>query len=323
MPTVENRDARFMQSLLAASEDCIKVLTLDGGLAFMSEGGQRTMEVSDFNAIKGCPWPDFWTGQGKGDVAIALSEANAGRSSRFQGYANTMAGRSRYWDVQVSPILGPDGRPEAILSVSRDITALKEAEDRLRLIMGETQHRMKNTLAMVRAIATQTLSSDQDLAETKKNFLARIAALDDAQSVLTRGDWERAAISKVITTAITPHAPVSRFAIAGPDLELSSKCAMGLALGLHELATNALKYGALREPAGQVMVNWSVADDRFRLHWSEQGGPGVSEPTRKGFGTRVIEKALAGYFNGTATILYNADGLRFALDAPASELTAD
>lgn len=323
MPTVEKRDARFMQSLLAASEDCIKVLNLDGTLAFMSEGGQRTMEVSDFNAIKGCPWPDFWSGRGKADVAFALSEANAGRSSRFQGYANTMAGRSRYWDVQVSPILGPDGRPEAILSVSRDISALKEAEDRLRLITGETQHRMKNTLAMVRAIATQTLNSDHDIVETKKNFLARIASLDDAQSMLTRGDWQRAAITKVITTAITPHAPMARFAIAGPELELSSKCAMGLALGLHELATNAVKYGALREATGEVTIAWAVANDRFGLQWIEKGGPPVAAPTRRGFGTRIIEKALAGYFNGEATLSYDPTGVKFALDAPASELTAD
>ncbi len=323
MPTEEKRDARFIQSLLAASEDCIKVLDLDGALTFMSEGGQRTMDVSDFNAIKGCPWPDFWTGAGKSDVALAVSEANAGRSSRFQGYANTMAGRSRYWDVQVSPIMGPDGAPEAILSVSRDITALKEAEDRLRLITGETQHRMKNTLAMVRAIATQTLNSDLDIQETKRSFLARLAALDDAQSMLNKTHWERAEIGDVIRTAVAPHAPISRFAICGPEADLSSRCAMGLALGLHELATNALKYGALRGEAGTVTIGWTLDEDRFRLDWSESGGPPVTEPTRKGFGARIIEKALAGYFNGEAAISYDPAGVKFTLRAPARELTAD
>ena len=323
MPTVEKRDARFMQSLLAASEDCIKVLNLDGSLAFMSEGGQRTMDVSDFNAIKGCPWPDFWTGPGKADVAFALSEANAGKSSRFQGYANTMPGRTRFWDVQVSPILDPSGRPEAVLSVSRDITALKEAEDRLRLITGETQHRMKNTLAMVRAIATQTLNSELDVNETKKSFLSRLAALDDAQSMLNKTDWERAAIGNVIRTAVAPHAPIARFIITGPEIDLSSRCAMGLALGLHELATNALKYGALSCEAGAVVIGWTIEDEMFQLNWTERGGPRVNAPTRRGFGARIIEKALAGYFNGEAAISYDPEGLKFTLKAAARELTAD
>lgn len=323
MPTADKRDARFIRSLLAASEDCIKVLNLDGTLTFMSEGGQRTMDVSDFNAIKGCPWPDFWTGDGKADVAFALAEANAGRSTRFQGFANTLVGRSRFWDVQVSPILGPDGRPEAILSVSRDITPLKEAEDRLRLTTAESQHRMKNTLAMVRAIATQTLNDSHDIKETKDRFLSRLATLDDAQSILTQTAWERATISRVVASALAPHAPAARFAITGPELDLSSKCALGLALGMHELATNAIKYGALRNESGHVSIDWSVTNDVFELQWTERDGPRVSPPTRKGFGARIIEKALAGYFNGAAEMAFEPDGLVFRLEAPARELTAD
>lgn len=223
----------------------------------------------------------------------------------------------------MSPILGSDGRPEAILSVSRDITALKEAEDRLRLINGETQHRMKNTLAMVRAIATQTLNSDLDASETKKSFLARLVTLDDAQAMLTKANWERAAIYDIVRTAIAPHAPVSRFVIEGPELELSSKCALGLALGLHELATNALKYGALREEAGRIQISWSVEDERFQLVWTEQDGPRVAVPSRRGFGSRIIEQALAGYFNGDSIITYEPHGLKFVLNAPAEQLTID
>src|ERR1700754_2473214 len=105
-----------MRSLLAASDDCIKVIDLDGKLSFMSEGGQRVMEVSDFNAIKGCPWPDFWIDQGNVDARQAVADAKAGKVGRFRGAANTAKGTPKFWDVQVTPILGEDGKPERLLS---------------------------------------------------------------------------------------------------------------------------------------------------------------------------------------------------------------
>lgn len=312
-----------MSSLLAASDDCIKVLSLDGSLSFMSEGGQRTMDVSDFNAIKGCPWPDFWTGPGKADAAFALAEANAGRSSRFQGYASTMSGRERYWDVQVSPILGEDGNPEAILSVSRDITALRDTENRLRLLSEELQHRMKNIFAMVQAITIQTFSQGHDAAQLKKDLLARLNTLKDAQELLTRNAWEKAGIHDIVRGSLAPHASLSRFDIDGPELTLSSKCALGLALGLHELSTNANKYGALRNAEGRIRLLWRIEGDRFHLQWDEIDGPPVAPPARSGFGSKLIERALAGYFQGTAKVSYHPAGLSFRLESPASALSED
>lgn len=146
-----------MRSLLSASDDCIKVVDLDGNLSFMSEGGRRTMEITDFSKVKGCPWPGFWAGEGREEAERAIDEARAGRSYRFQGVADTAAGNSRYWDVQVTPIVGPHGDVESILSVSRDITAIKAIEDRQRLLALELKHRMKNTIALIIAIANQTL----------------------------------------------------------------------------------------------------------------------------------------------------------------------
>ncbi len=125
-------EAAFLQSVLASSGDCVKVLDLDGKLTFMSKVGQRVMEVSDFNAVRGCPWPDFWQGQGNVEARAALDAARAGGTGRFQGVAETMAGTPKHWDVQVTPILGADGRPDRLLSVSRDITAAKRAEAALR-----------------------------------------------------------------------------------------------------------------------------------------------------------------------------------------------
>ncbi len=128
-------DAEFLRSVLASSGDCIKVLDLDAKLLFMSEGGQRVMEVSDFNAIRGCPWPDFWHGAGNAAAKDAITTAKAGGIGHFLGTAATMAGTPRWWDVQVTAILGADGRPEKLLSVSRDVTEAQEAKERIELAL--------------------------------------------------------------------------------------------------------------------------------------------------------------------------------------------
>ncbi len=125
-------DAEFLRSVLASSADCIKVLDLDAKLTFMTEGGQRLMEVSDFNAIRGCSWPDFWQGPGHEEAKAAVATALAGSVGRFRGSADTMAGTPKFWDVQVTPIFGPDNRPEKLLSVARDITEMQVAETALR-----------------------------------------------------------------------------------------------------------------------------------------------------------------------------------------------
>ena len=322
LPTSEQRDARFMRSLLAASDDCIKVLNLDGTLAFMSEGGQRTMEVSDFNAIKGCPWPDFWQGQGNTDAINAVNEARRGRSSRFQGDANTAAGNPRYWDVQVGPIFDPNGNVESILSVSRDITKMKEAEDRRHMLALELRHRLKNTIALIQALARQTMKTGR-VEDLLPAFLARLTVMSSAHNILTQDEWSNAQIADVVEAALMPYTDLARLRIDGPQLSLSSKCALGLALGLHELATNAAKYGALSRHGGSVEVTWKITDNKFLFVWREIGGPRVSPPTEVGFGTRLIERALAGYFSGSARVEYPETGIVFTLNAPAEALTSE
>ncbi|HEV7258820.1 MAG TPA: HWE histidine kinase domain-containing protein [Bosea sp. (in: a-proteobacteria)] len=319
MTTLELRDARFMRSLLAASDDCIKVIDLDGQLRFMSEGGQRVMEVSDFNALAGCPWPDFWSGEGHAEAKHAISEARAGRSYRFQAAANTAAGNPKHWDVKVSPILGPDGRPESILSVSRDITELKSAEERQTLLAQELKHRMKNTIAMVQAIAGQTLRGDLSLDDARNALTGRLAILGAAQDLLTQSSWARAQLRVLVGNALAPHGAAGRCDINGADREISSKCALALALALHELTTNAIKYGALSNDNGRVEIAWTFGAD-FRFVWREIGGPPVSPPSRQGFGSRMIERALAGYFQGTGKIEHLPNGLVFTLVAPLAAL---
>ncbi len=125
----ERTDAEFLRSVLASSADCIKVLDLDGRLEFMSDGGQRVMDVDDFSAIKGCIWTDFWQGSLNADARAAVVAARSGGVGHFRGSAETMVGISKLWDVQVTPILGADGRPNKLLSISRDISELRQADE--------------------------------------------------------------------------------------------------------------------------------------------------------------------------------------------------
>ena len=320
-------DAAFVRTVLAASNDCIKVLSLDGDLTFMSEGGQRVMEVSDFNQLRGCPWPSFWEGEGNANALRAVAEARAGRNARFQGPANTAAGNPRWWDVQVTPVFGPNGQPESLLSVSRDITELKQAEEQQRLLALELNHRIKNVLAMVQAIASQTFRATSDPVEARAAFLDRLSALGSAQDLLTQTTLTGARMADIVAEAFRPHGREGRVSAAGPDVDLSPRCALAMSLALHELTTNAIKYGALSADAGRVAVSWTVApggdETVFVLSWMESGGPPVAPPTRKGFGSGMIQRALSGYVGGATTLSYEPTGVVFTLTTTLEALTAD
>jgi two-component sensor histidine kinase len=315
-----------LRGILAGCGDCIKILDLDGRLQFMSEGGKRVMEVEDFGKLKGCPWPDFWAGTGNTDARQAVETAKTGGIARFKGAADTAKGTPRYWDVQVSPIFGSDGRPSHLLSISRDITEewrttaeLKEASARQEMLTGELAHRIKNTLAMIGAIANQTMRGS-DVAAAREAFAARLMTLSKAHDVLTQTSWTSAPIGQVVSGALAPHRTGDRrIHFGGPEIELGPKPALALSLAVHELATNAAKYGAL-STSGKVDIAWSNDEGGsrpgFRFTWTESGGPTVSEPTAKGFGTRLIEKMLAADFGGEARTFYRSDGIVCELVAP-------
>ncbi len=164
----QRADAEFMRGVLASSADCIKVLDLAGHLLFMSEGGMRVMEVHDFEAIRGCPWPDFWHGQGNANALAALEEARNGRVGHFQGMAETMAGNARHWDVQVTPIMGADAKPEKLLSVTRDITDQRRAE---------AAERESEALYKLSAQAASTGAWELDLQTRECRLSAEMASL--------------------------------------------------------------------------------------------------------------------------------------------------
>lgn len=312
---VEGHSAAFLESVLNASRDCIKVLTLDGELVFMNSGGQTLMEVDDFEKLRGCSWPSFWQGEHNDAAVKALRRAKAGLSAHFIGQANTAKGTPKWWDVTVSPILGDDGAPSHILSISHDITVARELEIQRELLGGELIHRIKNVLAVVGAIANQSFrGGDPDQLDT---FAARLTALGEAQSLLIEGALTSASIIEVIARTLMPHAPKDRCIITGPAYQLDAKRALALALAVHELATNATKYGAFSNVVGKVHIDWTIDAETLCWTWQESDGPIVDTPGRPGFGSRIITRNLAGEFRGHVDLQHKASGVVLTLTAPA------
>jgi two-component sensor histidine kinase len=221
------------------------------------------------------------------------------------------------------------GQPLYGVRVARDISDRKRAERHQRLLVAELNHRVKNALAMVQAIASQTLR-DADLdPRYREAFEARLRALACAHDLLTKQHWESADVGEVVRSALEPHDydDHERFRISGPRLHIRPKAALALSLALHELATNATKYGALSAEEGSVEITWELEavseGERFRLRWSEHGGPPVEPRNRKGFGSRLIERGLAAELKGDVQLDFQPAGLLCRIDAPVSSMVED
>ncbi|RDJ05844.1 PAS domain S-box protein [Rhizobium grahamii] len=213
--------------------------------------------------------------------------------------------------LSVSPIFDAYGRTIGASKIAHDISARKEAERLQTVLVGELNHRVKNVLATVMAIARQTLGRETANRAGVDAFEARIALMSRAHDLLMHGNWEQAELESVVKEALSPYAR-ERFSISGPSIRLVPRAVVSISLALHELATNAAKYGALSVPEGQISVHWSIANDdpqQLTLRWQETGGPKVNEPARKGFGSRLIENLLAAELKGDVTITYDPAGV--------------
>jgi PAS domain S-box-containing protein len=199
-----------------------------------------------------------------------------------------------------------------------------EAETQQQILNGELSHRLKNTLATVRAIANQTLKGTPD-AKAVQAFEQRISALGAAHDILFKNDWLAGRIGSLVSATLSLHSDKSQFVAVGPDIELGPTAAVSLSLLLHELATNAVKHGALTHPGGKVFIEWNLSgegdDQSFQLSWRERGGPAVSQPEKKGFGSKLIHNGLAG--NRNVELKYNVDGFEAHFTAKLTLLRAN
>jgi two-component sensor histidine kinase len=232
------------------------------------------------------------------------------------------------------------GQIESLKALARQVMSLMELRQTLKakivadaankqhqeMLRDELHHRLKNILAMVQAIISQTFRHTKNFDETRAVLSDRIVALGKAQEILFSGTINRASLTEIVESAVKIYPDTmetQRFRIHGPAIEIGSKAALSLTLMMHELITNATKYGALATPEGSIAIDWTISGDpisQLSLAWRESGGPPVTAPTRRGFGTQLIERALASDVGATIELDYQPSGLECRLKAPLSGL---
>jgi len=225
---------------------------------------------------------------------------------------------------------GADGKAQRLVNVVGDITDRKVAENHVRFLMREITHRSKNLLAVVQAIANQTGRTAGTVDEFQERFTRRLQALAASHDLLVRGNWQGAPLANLVRDQLAPFAGTgsTRLKVSGPDIVLSPEPAEAIGLALHELATNAVKYGALSNPTGYVAVSWGLENHgsepgELRLNWVERGGPMIAPPAGSGFGRVVMERMVAKALNGKVAMDFAPEGLQWSLSAPITNLVVE
>ena len=242
-----------------------------------------------------------------------------GGTTRYDVRVRSSTGDWLYWEINSGLTYDRDQRPVGLHVVGRDITERKRAEEHQRLLINELNHRVKNTLAVVQSIAHQTLRRGGVEPAARDALEGRLAALSAAHDVLTRESWSAASLSEIVANAVAPFCTPDRYTLEGPDIRLNPRTAVNMALAVHELATNAAKYGALSNAGGRILISWSTETGRLAFTWREEGGPAVSTPSNRGFGSRMIEQGLAAELGGTAELTFAEEGVVLRLNAPIPE----
>lgn len=234
-------------------------------------------------------------------------------------------GANSDWRVAYRALRNEAGEVTHFLGVINEVTQQKRAEEHIRLLMHEVNHRSKNILSVVQAIARQTLRTSPD--DFAQRFSERLKALSASNELLVREEWRGAELSELARSqlAYCADAVGRRIVLTGPHLQLSPSAAQTLGMALHELATNALKYGALSNRDGVVHLEWQVAREdagpRFIISWTESGGPEVVKPLRRGFGTTVVEMTAAA-LSGKVELRFEPEGCRWRLECALSHVAA-
>lgn len=313
-------EARFRE-MADNSPVIIWVTEADGSCVYLS---RRWYEFTGQTRAEGLGfgWLEATHPDDKARSEQAFREANAVRAPFSLEYRLRRADGEYRWCIDAaSPRLGAAGEFLGYIGTVIDFTERKRTEARSALMIHELNHRVKNTLAVVQSLALQGLRASQDDPRRfKEMFVGRLTALAQAHDLLTRSDWAGAALKDMLANALSAFASLGRFSMIGPDVRVPARAAVPLSMAFHELATNAAKYGALSADGGRVVIQWRLedvdGDHMLDLAWAEFGGPTVSEPLRRGFGSRLIEQGLRHELEGEISMEFAAAGLRCHMRIP-------
>ncbi len=317
---------RFLEAILqSAIEYAIISTDLDGLITTWNEGARRILGWDETEII-GQPAAMIFTEEDQHagilqrEMAAALTEGH-GSDERW----HVRKDGSLFWaSGQMMALTSDNGEAEGFVKILRDRTEQRENEERQRVLMHELSHRMKNTLAVVQAITSQSFRNASSMEDAEQSISARINAYSKAHDILLQQNWLGTTMATIVeATAINLGLEASgRFKARGPAVELGPQAALSFSLVLHELVTNANKYGALSVDTGTIEIEWSVRGDagekRLDFRWQEAGGPAVVAPSNKGFGTRLVNSSLAAF--GEVALDYAPTGFILKLDASLQKL---
>lgn len=309
-----------LAAIVESSDDAIISKDLDGVITSWNRGAERLFGYENAEVL-GKPItiliPDDRLDE---EPAILARLRNGERIDHFETIRRRKDGSLIDISLTVSPLRDNLGRIVGASKIARDITDRKAAERLQNTLLREMKHRLKNNLSTVLAIARHSFGGHGSEGEDFRKFEGRLLALSKGHDLITREAWDSADLADLVVQVVATYGS-ERFEMDGPSVRLSPKSALALTLALHELATNAAKYGALSVPSGHVTVAWQIEHSdppHLAFRWQEQHGPPVSQPAQKGFGSQLVERALAFELNGEVRIMYNPEGVICEVTAPLS-----
>jgi PAS domain S-box-containing protein len=315
-PSSEPSYEARLEAVLESVSDAFYALDSDWRYVVFNRAAEEYFGVARAAMLGRTLWEVFPQGLGTPFEAFCRAAMDEGKPTTFE--TSSALRPDRTVELRIVPMRGG-----GVAITLTDITERNTAEARQRMLVNELNHRVKNSLATVQAIAAQSLRGPQVGADARERFMARLFALARANDVLVAETWLGASLGSVAAQMAGPHGDGERFTIAGPEVHLAPQTATAMALGLHELATNAAKYGALSTPQGRVSLTWSLDGEgearRLRLTWRESNGPPVTKPGPPGFGSRLIERGLASELKANVRLVFAPTGVVFSLSAPLSE----
>ncbi len=307
---------RLLASIIASSNDAILSIDLDMTITNWNAAAERLYGYTRDEAV-GKSILMLVPEARRDEEPEILRKVSAGQvMEHYETQRRRKDGRLVDVQLSVSPIYDSHGKTIGASKISQDITARKEAERLQTVLTGELNHRVKNVFSTVIAIARQTLDRDEAGQGQVAAFQERLMSMAKAHDLLTHRDWQRADLAELVKQVLEPYPP-ERFEIDGCPVLLPQKAVVSYSLAIHELATNAAKYGALSVAQGRVSISWNyqIASARLHFKWVERGGPTVQPPTRRGFGSRLVERLLATELNGRSKISYDPSGVICEIEA--------
>ena len=314
-----------LASIVASSIDAIVSVDLEGVATSWNAGAERLFGIPAVEMI-GQPFRTAFPDVTPAEHDSYRKQLGDGAPHEFDIKRKMRDGRTLDLWVTSAPMREPGGRIIGSSFILRDATPAKQREDHIRFLMRELTHRSKNLLAVIQAMARQSLTRGITPEEFVRRFGERLAALAGSHDLLSSVDYKGASLMELIRSQLNHYEDLfgTRIVLDGVDILLKPEAAQNIGIALHELSTNAAKYGALSTNAGQVTIAWGLTDatpPRFAMSWREAGGPPVVAPTRKGFGTIVMDRITGTGMGGRSSVAFEPTGVVWSIDVPATGAT--